>query len=468
MAELIEQFQKRINLDSIRLLRPAMILAVLAGSFILGRMASRNLLMLLVLGIGALVLLRKPMLIIFPLVIGTMIVGYEIGTGTQSAINVTILITIAMIGLWALDLLVEQRRFYNYPSRVNPPLLALCLMALISFIAGQLPWFAFARPVSIAAQIAGLSLFILSAGAFLWVSQSIQDLKWLRWLVWLYLGAGAIFILGNFLPIGFVSNLIEPSATGSLFWVWMVALAGSQALINKKLNSNWRILMAILAALALTRGWINREWVSGWLPAAIGFWVILMLWNWRWGFVTGVVSGLVALVFNPAILQRLLEIDQYSIYTRQEAWRIVLNNIVKISPLIGLGPANYYNYTPLFPILGYAIRFNSHNQYVDLIAQIGFIGLFIFIWLMTEIGWLGWRLKDRFAPGFEKAYVIGALGGLAGTLAAGMFGDWFIPFVYNIGLEGFRTSVFGWIFLGGLVAIERLASVPNEGTPEGS
>jgi hypothetical protein len=248
----------------------------------------------------------------------------------------------------------------------------------------------------------------------------------------------------------------------------MVALAGSQALINKKLNSNWRILMAILAALALTRGWINREWVSGWLPAAIGFWVILMLWNWRWGFVTGVVSGLVALVFNPAILQRLLEIDQYSIYTRQEAWRIVLNNIVKISPLIGLGPANYYNYTPLFPILGYAIRFNSHNQYVDLIAQIGFIGLFIFIWLMTEIGWLGWRLKDRFAPGFEKAYVIGALGGLAGTLAAGMFGDWFIPFVYNIGLEGFRTSVFGWIFLGGLVAIERLASVPNEGTPEGS
>jgi hypothetical protein len=42
-------------------------------------------------------------------------------------------------------------------------------------------------------------------------------------------------------------------------------------------------------------------------------------------------------------------------------------------------------------------------------------------------------------------------------LVSGMFGDWLIPFVYNIGLNGFRASVFGWLFLGGLVVIERLA-----------
>ena len=29
-----------------------------------------------------------------------------------------------------------------------------------------------------------------------------------------------------------------------------------------------------------------------------------------------------------------------------------------------------------------------------------------------------------------------------------------IPFVYNVGLKGFRASVLGWIFLGGLVAIQ--------------
>jgi hypothetical protein len=41
-----------------------------------------------------------------------------------------------------------------------------------------------------------------------------------------------------------------------------------------------------------------------------------------------------------------------------------------------------------------------------------------------------------------------AIGGLIATLTAGMLGDWFLPFVYNIGLEGFRSSSFSWMFLG--------------------
>jgi hypothetical protein len=43
-------------------------------------------------------------------------------------------------------------------------------------------------------------------------------------------------------------------------------------------------------------------------------------------------------------------------------------------------------------------------------------------------------------------------------LIAGMLGDWVLPFVYNVGLRGFRTSVLGWIFLGGIVVIEQLVS----------
>ena len=459
MADFITQLQQRyIGRDYNRLLRLAIILVVVLGSFILGRQASKGLIVLLLAGIAGLVLLRVPMLVIFPLVIGSMFVGFEIGTGTQSAINVTIMIAVGMDGLLFLEMLVVKRRFYFYPSRVNPPLVGLCTIALVSFVAGQLPWFAFARPVSLAAQIAGVSLFLLSAGAFLWSSQAISEIKWLRWLVWLYLGSGAFYVLMNFLPFGFISKLYDPSTTGSLFWVWMVALAGSQAFFNNKLAIKWRYLLGILTALALIRGWINRDWVSGWLPAAIAFWAILLFRNWRWGLVIGLVTGLVVAVFKPELIQQMITIDQYSIFTRQEAWRIVLNDIVKVSPIIGLGPANYYNYTSLFPILGYSIRFNSHNQYVDLIAQVGLVGIFIFTWLVAEIGWLGWRLKDRTKSGFETAYVIGALSGLVGTLAAGMFGDWIIPFVYNIGLAGFRTSVFGWVFLGGLVAIERLTN----------
>jgi hypothetical protein len=35
-----------------------------------------------------------------------------------------------------------------------------------------------------------------------------------------------------------------------------------------------------------------------------------------------------------------------------------------------------------------------------------------------------------------------------------MLGDWVLPFVYNIGMSGFRTGLVAWLFLGGLVVLE--------------
>jgi len=78
---------------------------------------------------------------------------------------------------------------------------------------------------------------------------------------------------------------------------------------------------------------------------------------------------------------------------------------------------------------------------------------------------VGWRLRASAPEGFPQAYVVGCLGGLAGMLAAGMLGDWVLPFVYNIGLWGMRASVLGWLFLGGLVAMEQIfyrnIAIPN-------
>jgi hypothetical protein len=83
------------------------------------------------------------------------------------------------------------------------------------------------------------------------------------------------------------------------------------------------------------------------------------------------------------------------------------------------------------------------------------------LWFAWEIGRLGWRLRDRAPHGFARAYVYGALAGLVGTLAAGMLADWLIPFVYNIGFIGFRSSLWAWMFLGGLVAIEQMTNSPS-------
>jgi hypothetical protein len=74
---------------------------------------------------------------------------------------------------------------------------------------------------------------------------------------------------------------------------------------------------------------------------------------------------------------------------------------------------------------------------------------------------LGWYLRDRVPAGFAQAYVYGALGGLVGSLVAATLGDWMLPFVYNIGLSGFRTGILCWLFLGGLVALEQMLKEGN-------
>jgi len=71
------------------------------------------------------------------------------------------------------------------------------------------------------------------------------------------------------------------------------------------------------------------------------------------------------------------------------------------------------------------------------------------------------RLRWRVPAGFARAYVIGVMGGLAGSLVAALLADWIIPFAYNIGLRGFRSSVLFWFFLGGLLAIKRMSASPS-------
>jgi hypothetical protein len=75
----------------------------------------------------------------------------------------------------------------------------------------------------------------------------------------------------------------------------------------------------------------------------------------------------------------------------------------------------------------------------------------------------GWRLRRRASNGFVRAYANAGLAGLAGMLAAGLLGDWFIPFVYNIGFNGFRAAALGWILLGGMVALSVMGEEEKTG-----
>jgi len=397
--------------------------------------------------------------------VATLTVPFALGTGSQSDLNVTVILLGFLIALWLLHMLVIAKRFSLAPSPVNLPVLALCAAALFSFGFGQLRWFVAAAPAPDRAQIGQVAIFVLSAGGFLLVANQVKDTRWLQWMTWSFLALAGLYAAGwiNGAIGGLTKSIFQYGINGSLLWTWLAALSWSQCLLNTRLHRAVRLALGGVTAAGLYVGLvINRDWTSGWLPAVVSLAVITWLGapKLRRAMLLAGLAG--AIWYLPQIIGFVMVGDnEYSLATRTDAWQII-GELVRINPVFGLGPANYYWYTPLIPIRGYAVVFNSHNNYVDILAQLGLVGLACFLWFAAATGRLGLSLRRRVPDGFPRAYVYGALGGLAGTLAAGMLGDWVLPFVYNVGMNGFRASIVAWLFLGGLVVLARQPDVRPE------
>jgi len=442
--------------NPIRWMQAAAVLAVLGLSVLLPLVTSRQQMLLLpgALGLGAVCLLFFRLPELGPIVL--ILVGVLVPSPPlPGGMNVAVLLLILLVVLWVGETVLCKPGHRRQTVRVVWPLAGLVLVSILSFAIGQLPWFMSASKAPIDAQFGGLAIFILAPAAFLWVGYRIRSERWLMGMTWTLVVIGAVHVLGwLFPPFGtLIAPLYQPgSVNNSMFWVWLVAMALSQGLFNPRLGMWWRAaLLAVGIATLFVAFTLNYDWKSGWVPAMMTAAAVIAA---RYLSLTPVMflagSG-------PALYlgARAIATDAYSYSTRLDAWNVVLT-MVKTNPLTGFGPANYRFYAPLFPIRGYRIKFNSHNQYVDIIAQVGILGLFCVVWFFGEVLWLGLRLRRSAPPGFLRAYVYGALGGIVGTLVAGMFVDWYLPFVYNIGLTGFRTGVLAWLFMGGLVSIERM------------
>lgn len=443
------------------LLSVVLIFTVLLASVVAGLRPTPLLLAPLALWLGLVLSTHLQQLTPLFIIVAALAVPFRISTGTGTSLNAAILLLMGLSGLWFLGLIVKQTRFPAIETRHLAPALLLVIAVVISFFIGQLPWFQFAGSASMTAQIGGMVLFFLSVLGFLYAAVHLKNIRGIEITVWGFLAVATIYLIVRAAPSlrPYLGRFFEHGGFGSLFYTWTGALAFAQLLFNRRLPWPARLALAGLVLLLFyaTLG-ITPRWRSGWLPAAASVAVILGL---RSRYLLLPVFG-GALVAAGPILRAIIADDAYSYNTRLEAWTLTAE-IIKVNPLFGLGPSNYRHVTPLLGIRGYNVQFNSHNQYIDILAQTGLLGLLAFVWFFFEMTRLAWSLRLRVPEGFSRAYVYGCLGGIAGTLFAGMLGDWVLPFVYNVGFNGFRASLLAWLFLGGLVALDRILKQNKEG-----
>ena len=447
--------------------RLAIVVLVLLSGPIIGLFGSQQLIVMALGGIAALlstvIVLKRPPVGLLGLIMLSFLVPITIGTGTGTVVNMSVVGLALVVGAFLLEVLTGE----SQNVRLTVPSIYLSLSffiaaTLLAFLVGQLPWYP-VDPAPMTAQLAQLGVLVLLPCLIFMMDRYIVTEQWLRRLVWLFLGFGGVYIFLTFFPSvrAALSFVVVQSPNGPLFWVWMTCLAFGQAFFNSQLSGLWRVVLVGITAVSLYMGLvITPEWASGWLPALIGLTALVWAARPRLGAVATVFMLILGAIFASEVIDALLINEEYSAVTRVEAWKIIIGMVMERSPLLGFGPANYRFYTTEYPILGWNVQFNSHNQYVDLLAQTGLLGAAAFLWYSISTGALLWRLRGhQIFSGFLRALSYSLFGGLIGMVAAGMLADWLLPFVYNITLAGMRDAVPGWMFLGAALSLHRVVSM---------
>jgi O-antigen ligase len=124
-----------------------------------------------------------------------------------------------------------------------------------------------------------------------------------------------------------------------------------------------------------------------------------------------------------AVKERISTIDgsghqelDHSAQTRVALWNDALG-VVKTNPLLGTG---FNTYMYMGRIGAYE---DTHNIYVSVLVQTGFLGLGLFLLLLWNLGRLGWQAYQRADDPFVRALGLGLAGWIICTSVANVFGD---------------------------------------------
>lgn len=440
----------------------------LFGAYYLGGRPSALWLFAVVLAGGGLAMVLRPILGLFALIPTALLFRLQISTGTDVPITAAAALAPLLIGVWILDML-HRGKVPMATSRVNPPLVLFLLSGLLSLVIGNATWDPGVPRTEhfYLVQIVQWGIFATSAGVFWLAGNAMRDQKWLQWLTWAFLLIAGSLVILRVVPFGelIVNALVTEAFVRAPFWVLVFSLAAGQLLFNDTLLQLQRAFLAtVLIATVFYVIVLTRENASQWVGVAVAAGILGWL-RWprlRWPLVSAIAVLAIVGVLVPTVWDFAGGDQEWN--TSGGSRLALISRVIEVTmrnPITGLGPAAYRPYTMLTPLPygnAYWIRplISSHNNYVDLFSHAGLLGLGLFLWFMGELAWLSWRLRVRYPTGFAGGYVYAMFAAWGGIMVIMVFADWFLPFVYNIGFDGYQASILVWMFLGGLVALENM------------
>lgn len=383
-------------------------------------------------------------------------------TGRGSRLVFSLVLALGLVGIWVIQVWFSKGRVQLKKSPVNLPLILWAIVSVIALVWSEL----FRDPFLLewehylVVRLGAMAVNVLLPLLALFVGNVLKDERWLHWLVLITLGIGA-FTLGALVTNLPVSALFQ-NGTRGLFATWVASMALALGLFNGKMALWLRGMLMLLAAAWFGHDfYVNTSWLSGWLPMGVAGATVVLLYSRKWFYVLFATLLLIAATQFKWITTNIVDSNlAEGSGNRLDLWKINFDLIQK-HPLFGVGPAGY---APYYMTYHPDTAMSTHNNYFDVLAQTGFIGFFVFLWMMVAFLIIGLRIRRRVSGrgDFLEAYVNAAIAGTVAALVSMMLGDWVLPFAYNQTISGFDNAMFTWLFMGGMLAVYQILKARGE------
>lgn len=372
--------------------------------------------------------------------------------------NLTGIFLIACAAFWLLQTISDDTAAPNAPS-VTPIHLLVLLYWGVAFIATAL------SPVRNFA-ITDLRNFTLYLFLFALVARVLQSPRLRSWIIVLYLHMSLIVsiygVRQKFFGAAQLATWVDPESPLSKNTRVYSYLGNPNLLAGYLLPAIILSLVAIFAwrglprkALALTMLIVNlacfrfadsRGSFIGLALAAVVMVLLLRYWygenlprfwrTWLVPILLGSFVGLFALAFGASEMFRLRIISVFagrgdsSNNFRINVWTAVFQ-MIRDRPIIGIGPghASFNHVYPFYQVPKFT-ALSAYSIFLEIIVEMGLIGLGCFLWLLTVTFNTAWLQVQRFHQNniVDGLWLIGAVASLVAMLGHGLVDTvWYRP-----------------------------------------
>ncbi len=371
-----------------------------------------------------------------------------------------------IVVIWLLQFVLPERKSGGKLLTASQlaPMIALNIVGLISIIYSRLfpdPHVPYSYPHSnVSITIVNLSEMFLLFGLPLFLIIARRMVRTLRDFLWVYrafIVVGVLYAVGTIIApaFGWYSKKVilgvrrplvfgsESSGLGTTL-VLFATLAFGQVLYTTGRKRIYWGLLTILFSIAVILAFGREAWVELFMSML----VMIVFRTKNWAAILFLLVPL-ALLFVPGVSNFF---DSSKVYgsDRLKIWADAITIWLK-SPYFGIGAGNYQFFDRIYGIDKAGL---AHNQYLEMLAEMGIQGLLCLIWILVVFGVRALKSFKEAKTQLSKSVIIAFIGFYTCFIFGGFFTGILLPSAAaGGGTAGFIEASYRWLFFGLLITI---------------